>query len=182
MKFEKTKFLNVIICKPDIYFDKRGFFKVVFRNDKFLEFLGYKVDFCQENESVSNYGVLRGLHYQANPNQQSKLIRVTKGKILDVIVDLRSNSKTYGEHFSIILSSKNHKTLFIPKGFAHGYVVLSNSATVSYRVDNYYDMQSEKGIIYNDKTLKIDWMLNVDDLIISKKDKLLPKFSNSEDE
>ena len=176
MKFTKTKFEDVIICNPDIIYDKRGYFKVVFKYDEFERFLGYNVNFCQENESFSDFGVLRGLHYQTKPNDQSKLIRVIQGKILDVIVDLRENSNTYGSHLSIVLSSENHKVLFIPKGFAHGYVVLSDCAIVSYRVDNYYDFKSERGIIYNDDKLNIDWKLNNDDIIISEKDKLLPKF------
>ena len=134
------------------------------------DYLGYNINFCQDNEAKSSYGVLRGLHYQLSPYSQSKLIRVNQGSILDVAVDIRKDSKTFGKHFTIELNDKNKKQLFIPHGSAHGYIVLSQSAVVTYKVDNYYNKESERGLAYNDPMLKIDWKINSKDISLSKKD------------
>jgi dTDP-4-dehydrorhamnose 3,5-epimerase len=141
------------------------------------DFLGYEVEFVQDNESFSSKGILRGLHFQKGVYAQAKLVRVVQGAVLDVAVDLRLESPTYGQHFSIELSSENKKQLFIPRGFAHGFVVLSDTALFSYKCDNYYNKASESGIIYNDPTLNIDWKLPDDQLQLSEKDLQLPKFT-----
>ena len=142
------------------------------------DILGYKVEFVQDNESFSSKGVLRGLHFQKGVYAQAKLVRVVQGAVLDVAVDLRLESPTYGQHFSIELSSENKKQLFIPRGFAHGFVVLSDTALFSYKCDNYYNKSSESGIIYNDPTLNIDWKFPDDQLQLSKKDLELPQFKS----
>ena len=171
MKFKKTKFKGLILISHKIISDNRGCFKETFVKNKLQEFIDYQIDFCQENSVISHKNVLRGLHYQKAPNTQSKLISVIHGKILDVVVDIRKNSKTYGQFISYILSSKNHQSLFIPKGFAHGYLTLSKKAIVNYKVDNYYNKEMERGIMYNDKFLKIEWGVKEEDLLISEKDK-----------
>lgn len=170
MKFLRTSIPDLIICEPKKNIDKRGFFAESFRKDLFEKFYGNKINFCQENLSESCYGVLRGLHFQKEPHAQSKLISVHKGKILDVVVDIRKNSKFYGKYFSIELDETNNKQLFIPKGFAHGFVVLSKLARVSYKVDNYYDPISEEGLNYNDPHLNIDWKIEEKEIIINHKD------------
>ena len=146
----------------------------------FEKFYGNKINFCQENLSESSYGVLRGLHFQKEPYAQSKLISVLKGKILDVVVDIRKNSKFYGKYFSIELNETNNKQLFVPKGFAHGFVVLSKSAKVSYKVDNYYNPISEEGLNYNDPQLDIDWKINKEDIIINEKDCSYSNFNSND--
>ena len=170
MKFFKTDFKDLIIIKHNIYFDKRGFFKVNFKNAKFEQFMNKKFNFCQQNSVKSNLNVLRGLHFQREPMAQSKLISVTFGKILDVAVDIRKDSMTYGKYFSRILSAENHESIFIPRGFAHGYLTLSEFALINYHVDNYYDQEKEDGIPYNDSFLNIDWGIPHEKLIISEKD------------
>tara|TARA_B110000003_G_C16536403_1_gene490927 strand:- start:487 stop:1035 length:549 start_codon:yes stop_codon:yes gene_type:complete len=170
MKFIKCNIPGLIICEPKILKDKRGFFTESFKKDLFEKFLGNKIDFCQENLSESKQGVLRGLHFQKEPHAQSKLVSVQNGKILDVVVDIRKNSKFYGKHFSIELDDLSNKQLFVPRGFAHGFIVLSNIARVSYKVDNYYNPSSEKGLKYNDPKLDINWKINKKDIIINKKD------------
>ena len=140
------------------------------------QFLGKKIDFCQDNESKSSYGVLRGLHYQLDPYAQTKLIRVIEGVVLDVVVDIRKGSPTYGKHVSTRLSGENKKQLLVPKGFAHGFVVLSKSAILAYKVDNYYHKESDRGIAYDDKELNIDWGLPEDELKLSNKDANQPSF------
>ena len=170
MKFIKCTIPGLIICEPKKLKDKRGFFTESFRKDLFEKFLGNKIDFCQENLSESRQGVLRGLHFQKEPNAQSKLVSVQKGKVLDVVVDIRKNSKFYGKHFSIELDDLSNKQLFVPRGFAHGFIVLSNIARVSYKVDNYYNPNSEEGLNYNDPKLNIDWKINKKDIIINEKD------------
>jgi len=170
MKFIKCTIPGLIICEPKKLKDKRGFFTESFRKDLFEKFLGNTIDFCQENLSESRQGVLRGLHFQKEPNAQSKLVSVQKGKVLDVAVDIRKNSKFYGKHFSIELDDLSNKQLFIPRGFAHGFIVLSNIARVSYKVDNYYNPNSEEGLNYNDPKLDIDWKINKKDIIINEKD------------
>ncbi len=180
MIFVKTKISDVVLCKPIVYEDERGYFFETFKKELLEKFIGSTVNFCQDNESKSLKGVLRGLHYQLPPFAQSKLVRVVKGKVLDIAVDLRKNSATFGQHLSLELSEENKHQLFIPKGFAHGYVVLSEEAVFSYKVDNYYNKESERGIIYNDNDLQIDWKLTLEELIISDKDKIQPIFTKAE--
>ena len=176
MNIVKTDFKDLLIINHDVYHDSRGLFKEVFRKNVIEENLGYKINFCQDNNIKSSYMVLRGLHYQEEPHAQSKLVSVTEGKILDIAVDIRENSKTYGKYFSYVLSSDNHKSIFIPKGFAHGYLTLSEYADVNYKVDNYYNKNQEKGICFKDKYLNIDWGVGENELIISDKDKNLDNF------
>ena len=170
MKFYKTEIPNLIILEPIVFEDDRGCFYEAYKEEKLNDYLGYNINFCQDNEAKSSYGVLRGLHYQLSPYSQSKLIRVNQGSILDVAVDIRKDSKTFGKHFTIELNDKNKKQLFIPHGFAHGYLVLSQSAVVTYKVDNYYNKESERVLAYNDPMLKIDWKINSKDISLSKKD------------
>lgn len=170
MKFTRLEIPEVILCEPKILSDERGYFSETFRQNKLEEFLGYSVDFCQENESNSSYGVLRGLHYQTNPYAQTKLVRVLQGAVLDVSVDLRKDSPTFGKHIAIELSEKNKSQILIPKGFAHGFIVLSKEAVLAYKVDNYYHQASERGIAYDDKNLAIDWRLHPKDIKVSLKD------------
>ena len=170
VKFTRLEIPEVILCEPKILSDERGYFSETFRQDKLNEFLGYSVNFCQENESKSSYGVLRGLHYQLAPYAQTKLVRVLQGAVLDVSVDLRKDSPTFGKHVAIELSEENKKQILIPKGFAHGFITLSKEAVLAYKVDNYYHQASERGIAYHDKSLAIDWKLNSEDIIVSAKD------------
>ena len=152
-----------------------------YRQDLFEEFIGYKVNFVQDNESKSTKGVLRGLHYQLPPHDQAKLIRVVHGAVLDVAVDVRKFSPYFGQHVSVILSSDNKRQLFIPRGFAHGFLVMSDTAIFSYKVDNCYAPQYERGIIFNDRSLSINWQLPQNIIKLSDKDKLLPSLSNIND-
>ena len=170
MRFVNGNISGLIICEPKKINDQRGFFSESFRKDLFENFLGHKIDFCQENLSESNFGVLRGLHFQKEPFAQSKLISVQKGKILDVVVDIRKNSKSYGESFSIELDDISNKQLFIPKGFAHGFIVLSKLAKVSYKVNNYYNPSCEEGLNYNDPQLEINWKIDEKSIITNEKD------------
>ncbi|REE83114.1 dTDP-4-dehydrorhamnose 3,5-epimerase [Lutibacter oceani] len=180
MEFIRTEIPEVVLCKPTIFKDERGYFYEVFKKESFEKFVGYSVDFCQDNEAKSSKGVLRGLHYQLPPFAQSKLVRVIKGKVLDVVVDIRKGSKTFGKSVVVELSEENKYQLFVPQGFAHGYVTLSEEAIFCYKVDNYYNKESERGIIFNDETLNIDWKFTVEDLIISEKDKLQPTLKNAD--
>ena len=174
MKFIKSKIPEVVIVEPKVFQDERGYFVETFRKDKLDEFLGYSVNFCQDNESKSTYGVLRGLHYQLEPYAQSKLVRVVKGEILDIAVDIRKDSPTFRQYVGVILNEENKKQLFIPKGFAHGFVTLSNEAIVMYKVDNYYAPKYDRGILYSDPELSIDWKLKAKDIELSSKDKRQP--------
>jgi dTDP-4-dehydrorhamnose 3,5-epimerase len=176
MKIEQTKLKDCIIIEPQIYYDERGYFFESFNQEKFNQVTGLNFNFIQDNESFSSKGVIRGLHFQKDPYAQSKLVRVVQGTILDIAVDLRRDSSTFGQYESIELSDKNKKQLLVPKGFAHGFVVLSDTATVVYKCDAIYNKASESGIIFNDKTLGIDWKINHEDMIISEKDKMLPTF------
>ena len=180
MKFIKTAIPDLILCEPQVFGDERGYFSETYREDQLEEFLGFTLDFCQENESQSGYGVVRGLHYQLPPFAQTKLVRVISGEVLDVTVDLRKESPTFGKHFTIKLSGENKKQLFIPRGFAHGFIVLSTEAVFVYKVDNYYQPESEKGILFNDETLMIDWKLPAEKMNVSKKDTLQMSFINAE--
>jgi dTDP-4-dehydrorhamnose 3,5-epimerase len=180
MKFIRTEIPDVIVCEPLILKDERGYFFESFKKGVFEEYIGNTINFIQDNEAKSTKGVLRGLHYQLPPFAQSKLVRVVKGRVLDIAVDIRKNSPTFGQYESIELSGDNKLQLFIPKGFAHGYVVLSDEAIFSYKVDNYYHKESERGIRYNDADLKIDWKLAENNLLISEKDKKQPLFTKAD--
>ena len=163
---------------PPQFKDARGVFCETYNHQAFQKATGLDIDFVQDNQSVSQYGVLRGLHFQRGPMAQAKLVRVAHGVVLDVVVDLRPNSKTYGAHFTIELSAENGRQLFVPKGFAHGFVTLSETAIFCYKCDAFYDKTAEGGIRYNDATLAIDWHLPKEVLLISEKDKELPLFTD----
>jgi dTDP-4-dehydrorhamnose 3,5-epimerase len=178
MIFTKTSISDLIIIESNPIIDNRGSFQEIFRLNDLENELGYRVSFCQENQSTSKYGVLRGLHFQEKPYEQAKLIRVVQGSVLDVVVDLRKNSLTYGKYFSIELSHKNNLQLFIPKCFAHGYLTLSQKATIVYKTDNYYNKDSENGIKFDDEYLNINWGLPYVDIKCSEKDKLLNNLKN----
>ena len=180
MKFSKTNIPDVILCKPTIFKDERGYFFESFNKEVFEKHLGAPIHFCQDNEAKSAKGVLRGLHYQLPPYAQSKLVRVISGKVLDIAVDIRKDSDTFGHHVAVELSGENNHQLFVPAGFAHGYVVLSDEAVFSYKVDNYYSKTHERGIIFNDPTLNIDWKLPLNELLISEKDKVQPAFDKAD--
>ena len=170
MKFSRAEIPDIIIIEPDVFTDERGYFFESFKQNELNKFLTYDVNFCQDNESKSTYGVLRGLHYQKPPFAQAKLVRVIQGSVLDVAVDIRKDSPTFGKHISIELNDKNKKQLFIPRGFAHGFVVLSETAVFAYKVDNYYNKESDRGIAFNDSELGIDWKIDDENLQISYKD------------
>ena len=176
MTVKETNLKGCYIIKPKIFNDQRGYFFESFNLNKFNELTNSNIAFVQDNESCSSKGVLRGLHYQEYEYAQAKLVRVIKGSVLDVVVDIRENSPTFGEHFSIELSAENKTQLFIPRGFAHGFLVLEDQTIFSYKCDNYYNKAAERGIIFNDITLKIDWQFNISELILSEKDKELPTF------
>tara|TARA_Y100000589_G_scaffold332178_1_gene389994 strand:- start:1760 stop:2314 length:555 start_codon:yes stop_codon:yes gene_type:complete len=179
MKFTNTPIEGLLILEPNLLLDDRGYFLESYNKKEFEEAVG-KIAFLQDNESKSSKGVLRGLHFQKPPYAQAKLVRCIKGKVLDVAVDIRNESKTYGQHVSVKLSEKNKKQVFIPRGFAHGFVVLSNSATVSYKVDNRYAPEHNSGIRWNDRLLNIQWGLNVGEVLVSEQDAKLPFFSDFE--
>ena len=175
MKINKTFIENLLLIEPQLFKDDRGCFYESYNKNNFDKI--NNINFVQDNESKSSKGVVRGLHFQKPPFEQTKLVRCVFGNILDVSVDLRTNSKTYGKFFSIELSSENNKQLFIPSGFAHGFQVLSELAIVNYKVDNYYNSKSESGIIWNDKDLSIDWNQNLK-IILSEKDLKLSSFKD----
>tara|TARA_B000000441_G_C21731147_1_gene346398 strand:+ start:268 stop:804 length:537 start_codon:yes stop_codon:yes gene_type:complete len=176
MKIIKTNFEGLFLIKKEKYLDNRGEFLEIFRNDSSFNFENNDINFCQDNLVSSSINVLRGLHFQKNPYSQSKLITVIRGVILDVVVDLRPNSITYGEYFSIELSYENNLSLFVPNNFAHGYLSLTHDTLVHYKVDNYYNKKFESGIRFNDPSLKIDWGIKNDKIIISNRDKNFPDF------
>lgn len=169
MKFLKTIINGVWLIQPSIIEDERGYFFESFKEDEFKKNVG-DIDFIQENQSKSSYGVIRGLHYQKGEYAQSKLVRCVKGKILDVAVDIREGSPTFGKHVSAILTEDNHYQLFIPRGFAHGFSVLSDEAIVQYKCDNYYNKDSEGGVSILDNSLNIEWMIPEEKMILSEKD------------
>ncbi len=173
MKFIKTEIPEVVIIEPKVFGDERGCFFESFSQKEFDENIG-KINFVQDNESKSKYGVLRGLHFQRPPFAQSKLVRVIEGKVLDIAVDIRKGSPTFGKYVSVELSGENKRQLFVPRGFAHGYVVLTDEAIFAYKVDNAYSPESEGSIIFNDHSLNIDWKINIEKIILSKKDKISP--------
>jgi len=175
MKFIKTEIPDVVIIEPTVYGDSRGYFFESFNQKEFEKHLG-EINFVQDNESKSTRGVLRGLHFQKPPFHQSKLVRCIEGIVLDVAVDFRKGSPTYGKHVAVELSGENKLQLFVPRGFAHGFVVLSDSATFAYKVDNWYAPESDAGILWNDPTLNIDWKIPDDEVKLSQKDQKLKSF------
>ncbi|MCK4663091.1 MAG: dTDP-4-dehydrorhamnose 3,5-epimerase [Bacteroidales bacterium] len=178
MIITKTDIPGLFIIEPKFYEDERGYFCEIYKKDIF-EQSGLKSDFIQDNQSKSLYGVIRGLHYQLAPFSQTKLIRVLYGEIFDVVVDIRKNSPTFSKWYGIKLSSENKKQLYIPKGFAHGFSVLSDYAEIMYKCDSLYNPESEAGINYNDKKLNINWQIHSEKAIVSTKDKVLPDIDNA---
>jgi dTDP-4-dehydrorhamnose 3,5-epimerase len=175
MPFSQTEIEGLIVFQPRIFADDRGYFFESY-NQKLFSENGITADFVQDNQSFSTYGTIRGLHFQTGESAQAKLVRVIDGEVLDVAVDIRPNSQTFGKHFSIVLSGENQKQFFIPRGFAHGFSVLSETAIFSYKCDNFYDKQAESGLIYSDEYLNIDWQIPADKCQLSEKDLLLPTF------
>lgn len=174
MELIKTKLNDCFILKPTLHEDARGYFFESFNSKKFTEVTGLDIQFKQDNMAKSNYGILRGLHLQKGEHAQAKLVSVIKGKVIDVAVDMRPASSTYLQHVAVELNESNHLQLFVPRGFAHGYVVLEDNTIFYYKCDNFYCKEAEGGVLYNDPTLKIDWHINESDMLLSEKDKLLP--------
>jgi len=175
IKATETKLKGCFIIEPTIFEDERGYFFESFNHKDFCEAIGLDVNFVQDNQSFSKKGVLRGLHFQKGEYAQAKLVSVLEGRIQDVVVDLRKNSSTFGEYLSVELSSETKKQLFVPRGFAHGFLTLSNSATVFYKCDNYYNLEAEAGIRYDDSGLAIKWEIYPKDMLLSEKDRVWPK-------
>ena len=174
MKAEATKLQGCFIIHDTVFPDSRGYFFESFNQQKFAELTGHQTPFVQDNQSFSSRGVLRGLHLQKGDAAQAKLVRALTGTVLDVAVDVRKGSPTFGQHVAVELSAENHKQLLIPRGFAHGFAVLSETATFFYKCDNFYNKAAEGGIIYNDPAINIDWQLPVEELALSDKDLVLP--------
>ena len=181
MKFIRTEIPDVVIIEPKVHGDQRGYFVETYRQDKLEEFLGFKVAFCQDNESKSKKGVLRGLHYQLPPHAQTKLVRVIKGRVLDVAVDIRKGSPTFGKYVAVELSEENKKQLFVPRGFAHGFLVLEDDTIFAYKVDSYYSPECDRGIAYDDPDIGIQWPLPKERLLLSEKDTKQPKLNETND-
>lgn len=181
MNFIRTEIPDVVIIEPIVHGDTRGYFVETFREDELEVFLGYKIDFCQDNESKSSRGVLRGLHYQLAPDAQTKLVRVIQGSVLDVAVDIRKGSPTFGQHIAVELSAYNKRQLLVPRGFAHGFVVLEDNTVFAYKVDSYYSPQNDRGIAFDDKDLNIDWKIPHNELNLSIKDTTQPKLHEAND-
>lgn len=179
MNFIATKLEGCYIIEPKIILDERGYFMESFNENTFQKGVNQQVHFVQDNQSYSSKGVLRGLHYQTGEHAQAKLVRVLHGEVLDVAVDIRPDSPTFGQYEAVTLSAENQKQFFVPRGFAHGFLVLSETATFFYKCDNFYNKESEGGIIYNDKTLNIDWKFPMAELIISEKDIVQPTIENA---
>ncbi len=177
MLIKEAEIPGVFIIEPQLFEDTRGYFFESFNQHKFNQAVGKEVLFVQDNQSISRYGVLRGLHFQKSPYAQAKLVRVISGEVLDVAVDIRKDSQTFGKHISIILSSENKRQLFVPRGFAHGFVVLSETAEFLYKCDNFYVPSHDSGIVFDDEDLQINWMLSEKDFILSEKDKNLKGFA-----
>ena len=177
MKIIQTEIQGVLIIEPDVFGDRRGYFFESFNRKRFEEITGMTVDFVQDNESLSTYGVVRGLHFQKPPRAQAKLVRVVKGRVLDVAVDLRKDSPTYGHHVSVELSDENHRQLFIPKGFAHGFSVLSEEVVFQYKCDDYYAPETEGAVAWDDPDLAIDWQIPAEKIILSEKDRNHPRLT-----
>jgi len=174
MKIEQTPLQDCYVIHDTVLKDSRGYFFESFNAKKFQDLTGITIQFVQDNQSLSTYGVLRGLHFQTGQYAQAKLVRVLHGSVLDVAVDLRKHSASFGKSFILELSAENHKQLYIPRGFAHGFVVTSSTAVFFYKCDNYYNKEAEFGIMYNDPDLQIDWQLPAKDLMLSEKDKKNP--------
>lgn len=170
MNYLQTEIDGVWLIEPKVYSDSRGYFMEAYKQEEFEAMIG-PIRFMQDNESRSSYGVLRGLHYQKGIHSQAKLVRVIKGEVLDVAVDLRQSSPFFGKHISVVLSEENKRQLFIPRGFAHGFLVLSDEAVFTYKIDNGYVPQAEACILYNDETLKINWPIAEEQMVLSPKDK-----------
>ena len=179
MNFIPTKLEGCFIIEPTIIKDQRGYFMESFNENTFQIGINQQVNFVQDNQSYSSKGVLRGLHYQTGDFAQAKLVRVLQGEVLDVAVDIRPNSKTYGQYEAVILSSENQTQFFVPRGFAHGFLVMSETATFFYKCDNFYNKESEAGICYDDKTINIDWKFPISEMIISEKDLMQPNFDSA---
>ena len=180
MNFIRTEIEDVIIIEPVVHGDERGYFVETFREDKLEAFLGYKIDFCQDNESKSSRGVLRGLHYQLAPAAQTKLVRVIRGRVLDVAIDIREGSPTFGKHVAVELSSENKRQLLVPRGFAHGFVVLEDDTVFAYKVDNYYSPENDRGIAFDDPDIGIDWQIETSLLKLSEKDTKQPSLKEAD--
>lgn len=181
MTITTTPLEGCILLTPRVFKDDRGYFFEVFNEQSFNEAVGRQVHFVQDNQSFSTKGVLRGLHLQKGEYSQAKLVRVSKGEVLDIAVDLRKNSPTYGQHYAALLTAENNTQFFIPRGFGHGFVVLSDEAVFQYKCDNYYHKQSEGGVHYADPALGINWQMDMNDLIVSDKDKELPFLKDAGD-
>lgn len=181
MNFIRTKIPDVMIIEPTVHGDERGYFVETFREDTLEAFLGYRINFCQDNESKSSRGVLRGLHYQLAPDAQTKLVRVIQGSVLDVAVDIRKGSPTFGQHVAVELSAENKKQMLVPRGFAHGFLVLEDDTVFAYKVDSYYSPENDRGIAFDDMDLNINWQIPHDELNLSAKDKIQPKLNETND-
>ncbi|MCF8714894.1 dTDP-4-dehydrorhamnose 3,5-epimerase [Joostella atrarenae] len=179
MEITETKLKGCFVIKPRVFEDERGYFFESFNNNQFNKAIGEKINFVQDNQSFSRKGVVRALHYQLGEHAQAKLVRVLQGAVLDVAVDIRKGSETFGEYVAVELSAENKKQLFIPRGFAHGFVALSDTAEFFYKCDNYYNKEAEGGIIYNDSSINIDWVLDKEELLLSPKDIVLPELKNA---
>ncbi|HHD80570.1 MAG TPA: dTDP-4-dehydrorhamnose 3,5-epimerase [Campylobacterales bacterium] len=180
MQITKTKLEGVVIIEPKVFGDDRGYFLETYNKEIFEEAIGYSVNFIQDNESKSSFGVLRGLHFQLPPFSQSKLVRVIEGSVLDVAVDMRKGSPTFGQYVAVELSAENKQQLFVPRGFAHGFLVTSETAIFAYKVDNYYAPDHDRGVIFNDTDIDIDWGIDPNLLLLSDKDNNLPSLKNAE--
>lgn len=180
MEVLKTAIEGLLIIEPTVFGDSRGYFFESYNKQRFNEATGLDIDFVQDNQSKSCYGVLRGLHFQKPPYAQSKLVRCVRGKVLDVAVDIRKSSPTFGKYVAVELTEDNHRQLFIPHGFAHGFVVLSDEAIFQYKCDNFYHKESEGAIAWNDPEINIDWTIPFDDVILSDKDKVNPLLKDAE--
>ena len=178
MSFLTTGFSGLLVFEPRVFEDNRGYFFESY-NQRILSGEGIEINFVQDNQASSSFGVVRGLHFQKEPHAQTKLIRVLSGKIIDAVVDIRKNSPTYGKAYSVLLSAENKKQLLVPKGFAHGYSVISETAEVFYKCDEFYHKESEGGLAWNDPRLQIDWKIPADKILVSDKDKLLPFLEKS---
>jgi dTDP-4-dehydrorhamnose 3,5-epimerase len=179
MNFIPTKLEGCFIIEPKVILDERGYFMESFNENTFQKGTGKAVHFVQDNQSFSTKGVLRGLHYQTGEHAQAKLVRVLQGEVLDVVVDIRPDSATFGEYVSVLLTGENKTQFFVPRGFAHGFLVLSETAIFFYKCDNFYNKESEGGLLYNDKSVNIDWQFPLESLIISEKDLVLPTLEHA---
>lgn len=179
MIFKETKLKGCFIVEPKVIHDERGYFMESFNEKTFQNGVGEQIHFVQDNQSFSSKGVLRGLHYQTGNHAQAKLVRVLQGEVLDIAVDIRPESETFGQYEAVVLSEENQTQFYVPRGFAHGFLVLSETALFFYKCDNFYNKESEGGIIYNDATIGIDWNFPSSDLLISEKDTILPTLENA---